>query len=92
MHLLSRQIIHYLFHILSAVLGTWLALSVIIYGYASKEVLKNIFLMLNINDNWNIMGKDCGKNFTGECFSYLFAIQIENHEYLEKKEKAAVKF
>lgn len=67
-HLLSRQIIHYLFHILSAVLGTWLEFSVIIYDNASKEVLKNIFLMLNINDNRNTMGKDCGKNFTDECF------------------------
>lgn len=64
-HLLSRQIIHYLFNILSAVLGTWLALSVVFYGKASKEVHKNIFLMLNINDNKNTMGKDCGKNFTG---------------------------
>lgn len=68
MYLLSRQIIHYLFHILSAVLGTWLALSVIIYDNGSKEVLKNIFLMLNINDNRNTMTKDYGKTFTDKCF------------------------
>lgn len=68
MHLLSRQSIHYLFNILSAVLGIWLALSVIIHGKANKEVLKNIFLMLNIKDSMNTMGKDCGKNFPDECF------------------------
>lgn len=61
----------------------------IIYDNASKEVLKNIFLMLNINGNRNTMGKFCGKNFTDECLGN-FAMLIENHEHLGKK--AAVKF